>query len=123
MKRSEIVEIDLSKLSPLFYNIDANVNYELELIKCYSYHVDSDSNTITSISNKILSDIYREENGSYKELEISKFFKIARLNDKIERFLEVVEFRILNKVDPTFEQIKFKEDLGGLKISFEVWYE
>lgn len=102
----QTLDINLTRLLRMFGGITPGSHTELELIKRYSYVVNTEHNTYKEFYRYIIGAGYMAE-GEYDEVEIRNFYSIPKLNDSIEKFVEILEFLILNKVDPYFENITF----------------
>jgi len=102
----ETVDINLTRLLRMFGGITGGSYEEIELIKRYSYVVNSEHNTYKEFYQYLIGKSYMLE-GEYEEVEIRNFYKIPKLNDSLEKLMEILEFLILNKVNPYFENITF----------------
>lgn len=100
------IDINLTRLLRLFGRISTGNDSEIEYIKRYSYNVTSENNTYKDFYNYLTAKSYMAE-GDYDELEVRNFYKINKLNDAIEKFTEMLEYLLLNKVTPYFENIVF----------------
>ena len=102
----ETVDINLTRLLRMFGGITGGSYEEIELIKRYSYVVNSEHNMYKEFYQYLIGKSYMLE-GEYEEVEIRNFYKIPKLNDSLEKLMEILEFLILNKVNPYFENITF----------------
>jgi len=90
----------------MFGKITQGSNDEIELIKNYKYTVTTDGNTYSDFYNYLISKGYQHQ-AVYEQSEIRNFYKVTKLNDSIEKFIEILEFLLLNKINPYFENITF----------------
>lgn len=102
----ETVNINLTRLLKMFGGITSDGDDEIEFIKRYSYTVTTDGNTYSDFYNYLISKAYMAD-GKYDEVEVRNFYSVNKLNDSIEKFVEIMEYLILNKVNPYFENITY----------------